>query len=114
MGVRGPRAGTEAQTDGWRSAERARKKQFCQSELLNIAAAPCYYRGRGGALLSLTLHSHCFTTPEDDSLDGPRRPPGLALHRLHKTIVLQLKLPSATILKYMYFFLRPCLSSTEQ
>lgn len=59
----------------WReSAACARKKQFCQSELLNIAVAPCYYRSRGGALLSLTLHSHCFTTAADDSLDGPGAP----------------------------------------
>lgn len=83
----------------------ARKKQFCQSELLNIAVAPCHYRSRGGALLSLTLHSHCFTTPADDSqgLDGPgwswsappplnNTPPAffcscLARHRLRKTTV---------------------------
>ena len=42
-------------------------RQFCQSEPLNIAIAQCYYHSRGSALLSLTLHSHCFTTPADDS-----------------------------------------------
>lgn len=50
MGVRGLKPCFHRRRE---CAQCARKKQFCQSELLNIAAAPCYYRS-GVALCYLS------------------------------------------------------------